>query len=66
MVLVGKPDGRRRFGRPGRRWDGNIKMDFSISRMVAWTGSVWLRTGTGGSECGNKLPERIKCGEFTD
>jgi hypothetical protein len=26
-VLVGKPDGRRPFGRPRRRWEDNIKMD---------------------------------------
>jgi hypothetical protein len=27
-VLVGKPDGKRPLGRPRRRWEGNIKMDF--------------------------------------
>ena len=26
-VLVGKPDGKRPSGRPGRRWEDNIKMD---------------------------------------
>ena len=26
-VLVGKPEGKRPFGRP-RRWEDNIKMDF--------------------------------------
>ena len=26
-VLVGKPEGKRPFGRPRRRWEGNIKMD---------------------------------------
>jgi hypothetical protein len=26
-VLVGKPDGKRPFGRPGLRWGDNIKMD---------------------------------------
>ena len=26
-VLVGKPDGKRPFGRPRRRWEDNIKMD---------------------------------------
>jgi hypothetical protein len=25
-VLVGKPEGKRSLGRPGRRWEGNIKM----------------------------------------
>ena len=27
MVLVGKPEGRRQFGRPRHRWKDNIKMD---------------------------------------
>ena len=26
-VLVGKPEGRRPLGRPGRRWVDNIRMD---------------------------------------
>ena len=25
-VLVGKPEGKRPLGRPGRRWEDNIKM----------------------------------------
>jgi hypothetical protein len=27
-VLVGKPEEKRPFGRPRRRWEDNIKMDF--------------------------------------
>jgi hypothetical protein len=27
-VLVGKPEGNRPLGRPRRRWENNIKMDF--------------------------------------
>ena len=27
MVLVRKPEGKRPFGRPRRRWEDNIKMD---------------------------------------
>jgi hypothetical protein len=27
-VLVGKPEGGRIFGRPRRRWEDNIKIDF--------------------------------------
>jgi hypothetical protein len=26
-VLVGKPEGKRTLGRPGRRWEDNIKRD---------------------------------------
>jgi len=27
-ILVGKPEGKRPLGRPRRRWEDNIKMDF--------------------------------------
>jgi hypothetical protein len=29
-VLVGKPEGKRRLGRPRRRWEDNIKMDLQV------------------------------------
>jgi hypothetical protein len=41
-VLVGKPKGKR----PSLRWEDNIKMDFQ--EVEVWTGSRWLRIGTGG------------------
>jgi hypothetical protein len=44
-VLVGKPAGMRPFGRPRHRWEDNIKMD--IQEVGVWTGSSWLRIGTG-------------------
>jgi hypothetical protein len=47
-ALVGKPEGRRLLGRPRRRWEYNIKMDLLEVEWGAWTGSVWLRIGTGG------------------
>jgi hypothetical protein len=47
-VFVGKPEGRRPLGRPRHRWEDNIKMDLVEVGWVAWTGSVWLRIGTGG------------------
>ena len=28
-VLVGKPEAKRPLSRPKRRWENNIKMDFS-------------------------------------
>ena len=31
-VLVGKPEGKRSFGRPRRRWEDNIKMDLEVGR----------------------------------
>jgi hypothetical protein len=39
-VLVGKPEGRRPFGRPRRRWEDNIKI---YLREVEWGGGIdWL------------------------
>jgi hypothetical protein len=45
---VGKPEGRRPLGRPRHRWECNIKMDLREVGWGAWTGSIWLRIGTGG------------------
>jgi hypothetical protein len=46
---VGKPEGRRPVGRPKRRLKDNIKMDLrEVEWGGAWTGSIWLRIGTGG------------------
>jgi hypothetical protein len=35
MILVGKPEGNRPFGRPRLRWEDNIKMDL---RKIGWGG----------------------------
>jgi hypothetical protein len=32
-VLVGRPEGKRPLGRPGRRWEDNIKMDLKEKGM---------------------------------
>ena len=47
-VLVGKPEGRRPLGRPRRRSEDNIKMNFREFGMGAWTESIRFATGTGG------------------
>jgi len=47
-VLVGKPEGKRPLGRPRRRGDDNIKMILRKWDVGIWTGSIWLRIGTGG------------------
>jgi hypothetical protein len=47
-VLVEKPEGKGQLGRPRRRREGDIKMDF---RKVGWgvcAGLMWLRIRTGG------------------
>jgi hypothetical protein len=31
--MVGIPEGKRRLGRPRRRWEDNIKMDLQEVRM---------------------------------
>ena len=46
--LVGKPEGKRLLGRPRHRWEDNIKMDLQEVGCWVWTGSSWLRIGTGG------------------
>jgi hypothetical protein len=47
-ALVGKPEGRRPLGRTRRRWEDNINMGLREVGWGAWTGSMWLRIGTGG------------------
>jgi len=47
-VLLGKPEGKRRLGRPRRRWVdklGWISMRWDVG---IWTGLGWPRIGTGG------------------
>ena len=47
-VLVGKPEGKKPLGRPRRRWEDNIKMVLQEVGCGVWTGSSWIRIGTGG------------------
>jgi hypothetical protein len=47
-ILVGKPEGKRRLGRPRRRWVDNIKKILEEWDGMVGTGSNWLRTGTSG------------------
>jgi hypothetical protein len=49
-VLVGKPEGKRPLGRPGRRWEDGIRMDLREIGLGGggWIGFDWLRTGAGG------------------
>jgi hypothetical protein len=65
-ALVGKPEGRRPLGRPRRRWEDNIKKDLREVGWGAWTGSIWLRTGTGSCVYGDEPSDSIKCGEFLE
>ena len=47
-VLVGKPEGTIPLERPRLRWEDNIKLDLQEVGCGVWTGSGWLRIGTGG------------------
>jgi len=38
-VLLGKPEGKRPFGRPRHRWEDNIKMDL---QEVGCRGMDWI------------------------
>jgi len=38
-VVVGKREGNRSLGRPGRRWEGDIKMDL---QKVGCGGVDWI------------------------
>jgi hypothetical protein len=47
-VLVGKPEGKIPLGRPKRRWEDKLRWVFRKWDVGEWTGSNWLRIGTGG------------------
>jgi hypothetical protein len=46
--LVGRSVGKRPLGRPRRRWEDNIKVDFQELGWGEWTEFSWLRIETGG------------------
>jgi hypothetical protein len=47
-VLEGRPEGKRPFGKPRIKWETNITLGLQeVGWMVAWTGLIWLRIGTG-------------------
>jgi hypothetical protein len=45
---VGKREGKRPLGRPRHGWEDNSKTNLRNWDAGAWTGLIWLRTGTGG------------------
>jgi hypothetical protein len=38
-VLVARPEGKRKRGRPRGRWEDNIRMDL---RVIGWEGVDWI------------------------
>ena len=47
-ILVGKPERKKPYGRPTRKWGGKLRWIFGKWDVGVWTGSSWLRIGTGG------------------
>ena len=47
-VLVGKPEGKRPLGRPRLNGRVILRWIFRTWDLGVWTGSSWLRIGTGG------------------
>jgi hypothetical protein len=47
-VLLGKHESKRPLGIHSLRWEDNIKVDLQEVGCGVWTGSSWLRIGTGG------------------
>jgi hypothetical protein len=43
----GDPEVERPLGGPWHRWEDNIMMCLWEWDVGAWTGLIWLRTGTG-------------------
>ena len=48
IVLVGKLEVKRPLGRPRRRWEDNIKMDFWGWVLILEIGYTLLKIGTNG------------------
>ena len=67
-VLVGKPEGKRPLGKPGRRWEDNIKMDLQevACGNMDWVDLAQIGQVAGACEYGNELRGSVKCGEFLD
>ena len=49
-VLVGKSEGKRTLGRPRRRWENNIKLDF---QEVECAGMDWIELAQDRDRCGH-------------
>jgi hypothetical protein len=47
MILVAKPEGKRLVGRPRRKWEDNIKINFC---EIAWCGGDWINLAQGPME----------------
>jgi hypothetical protein len=55
MLLAGRPEGDRPLGRPGRRWEVNIKMDLW---EVAWSDVDWVHKDPVEGCCGSSASKK--------
>ena len=64
--MFGFSDGRRRLGRPKRRWEDDIKMDLKEAGWGLGLNRSGLGLGqvAGCCECGNEPSDFIKCEEY--
>jgi hypothetical protein len=62
-VLVGKPDRNIPLGRPRRRWEDNMKMDY---QCVGWWALTEKGKVTGLWESGNESFLSVQCGKLLD
>jgi hypothetical protein len=65
-VLVVKSEGKRPLGRPGRRWEDNIRMDLQEVGCggMDWIGLASMETVASNCECGNEPSGSMKRGIF--
>jgi hypothetical protein len=46
-ILIGKPEGKKSFGRPRHRWEDNITIDL---REIGWEGADWMNMAQDGDQ----------------
>jgi hypothetical protein len=54
---MGKPQGKGPLGKRGRRWEGNIKIDFG---EIGWEGVDWIDLAQNRSKCRTVVKAEIK------
>jgi hypothetical protein len=60
-----KREGKRLLGRPGRRWEDDIRMDLSKIGLKVWAEFIWLWIGITGGLVVNmvmnlRVPEKVR------
>jgi hypothetical protein len=66
IYFVRKPKGKKPLGKPGRRWEEDIKMCTKEICLRIWIGLIWLTIVVGSSDHGNEPSGSMKGGEFLD